>query len=282
MLLPAWWTRQGTRTRPGIRARAKTPAMQGGSGMTMTSLIDLDVEMALGGEPLSMQELEELAGLKVPLVRFRGQWVEINANDIRAAADFWRNRKQVSLREVVQIGLGADQRAQDDNVSLAADDWLREILENLQQKGRIERMEAPQNFAGQLRPYQELGYSWLAFLGNWGLGACLADDMGLGKTVQTLAVLQLDRQQGNDRPNLLVCPTSVINNWQREAARFTPDLPVLLHHGPSRQGGAAFRAARAGLPEPGRRPPSGHHQLRYNEPGPGTARLHPLAGGHPG
>ena len=72
-LLPAWWTRQGTRPRPGIRARARTPAMQGGSGMTMTSLIDLDAEMALGDEPLSMQELEELADLKVPLVRFRGQ-----------------------------------------------------------------------------------------------------------------------------------------------------------------------------------------------------------------
>ena len=242
VLLPAWWTRQGTRTRPGIRARARTPAMQGGSGMTMTSLIDLDAEMALGDEPLSMQELEELAGLKVPLVRFQGRWVEINANDIRAAADFWRNRQQVSLREVVQIGLGADQRAQDDNVSLAAEDWLRELLENLQQKGRIERMEAPRDFAGQLRPYQELGCSWLAFLRNWGLGACLADDMGLGKTVQALAALQLDRQQGNDRPNLLVCPTSVINNWQREAARFTPDLPVLPHHGPSRRGGAAFRS----------------------------------------
>ena len=131
VLLPAWWTRQGTRTRPGIRARARTPAMQGGSGMTMTSLIDLDVEMALGGEPISVQELEELAGLKVPLVRFRGQWVEINADDIRAAADFWRNRQQVSLREVVQIGLGAGQRAQDDNVSLAAEDWLRELLENV-------------------------------------------------------------------------------------------------------------------------------------------------------
>ena len=111
VLLPAWWTRQGTRTRPGIRASAKAQAMQGGSGMTMTSLIDLDVEMALGDEPISVQELEELAELKVPLVRFRGRWVEINADDIRAAADFWRNRQQVSLREVVQIGLGADQRA---------------------------------------------------------------------------------------------------------------------------------------------------------------------------
>ena len=242
VLLPAWWTRQGTRTRPGIRARARTPAMQGGSGMTMTSLIDLDVELALGDQPISVQELEELAGMKVPLVRFRGQWVEINADDIRAAADFWHNRQQVSLREVVQIGLGAHQRAQDDKVSLAAEDWLSELLERLQQKGRIEQRDAPQNFAGQLRPYQELGYSWLAFLRNWGLGACLADDMGLGKTVQTLAALQLDRQQGNDRPNLLVSPTSVINNWQRETARFTPDLPVLLHHGPDRPVGAAFRS----------------------------------------
>ena len=275
VLLPAWWTRQGARTRPGIHARAKTPVMQGGSGMTMTSLIDLDVEMALGDDPLSVQELEELAELKVPLVRFRGQWVEINADEIRAAADFWRNRKQISLREVVQIGLGADQRAQDDNVSLAADDWLRELLERLQQKGRIERMDAPEDFVGQLRPYQQLGYSWLAFLREWGLGACLADDMGLGKTVQTLAALQQDRQQGNGRPNLLVCPTSVINNWQREAARFTPDLPVLLHHGPNRHRGAAFRSQA-----------DGQHLVVTSygtrHRGPGPARHRTLAGGHPG
>ena len=243
VLLPAWWTRQGAKARPGIRARAKTPAMQGGSGLTMTSLIGLDVEIALGDEPISVQELEELAELKVPLVRFRGQWVEINADEIRAAADFWRDRQQVSLRDVVQIGLGADQRALDDNVSLEADDSLRELLERLQQKGRIEQVEPPQGFCGQLRPYQHLGYSWLAFLRHWGLGACLADDMGLGKTVQTLAALQLDHQRGNERPNLLVCPTSVINNWQREAASFTPDLLVLLHHGPNRRDGDAFREA---------------------------------------
>ena len=163
VLLPAWWTRRGAGPRPGIRARAKTPAMQGGSGMNMTSLIDLDVEMALGDEPISVDELEQLAELKVPLVRFRGQWMEINAEEIRAAADFWRRRQQVSLREVVEIGLGANQRAQDDNVTLVADDWLREVLENLQQKGRIELLDAPKGFAGQLRPYQQMGYSWLAF-----------------------------------------------------------------------------------------------------------------------
>ena len=175
VLLPAWWTRRGTRTRPGIRARTKTPAMQGGSGMTMTSLIDLHVEMALGDESISMQELAELAELKVPLVRFRGQWVEINADEIRAAADFWRNRQQISLRDVVQIGLGADQRALDDNVSLEADDWLRELLERLQQKGRIEQVEPPEGFCGQLRPYQQLFHTpkatrgWLSSeTGDWG------------------------------------------------------------------------------------------------------------------
>ncbi len=168
LLLPAWWTRQGTKTRPGVRVGTKTPAMPGGSGMTMTSLIDLDVELALGDAPISAQELEELADRKVPLVRFRGQWLEINADDIRAAADFWRNRQQVSLREIVQIGLGADRRAQDDNVSLGADDWLRDLLEQLKQKGRIEQLDAPEDFVGQLRPYQQLGYSWLVSSGTGG------------------------------------------------------------------------------------------------------------------
>ena len=241
VLLPAWWTRQGTKTRPTIRARAKPPAMQGGSGISLTSLIDLDIEVALGDAPMSAKELHELAALKTPLVRLRGQWVEINADDIQAAADFWRNRQQVSLREIVQIGLGADQRAREDNLSLQADDWLQDLLEQLKEKGRIEQMDPPEDFAGQLRPYQQLGYAWLTFLKRWGLGACLADDMGLGKTVQTLAALQLDRQQGNNQPNLLVCPTSVINNWQRETARFTPDLAALVHHGPQRQAGDTFR-----------------------------------------
>ena len=117
----------------------------------------------------------------MPLVRFRGQWVEINADGHPGAQPIsGRNREQVSLREVVQIGLGADQRAQDDNVSLAAGDWLRDLLERLQQKGRIEQMDTPEDFCGQLRPYQQLGYSWLAFLRDWGLGACLAGRHGPG------------------------------------------------------------------------------------------------------
>ncbi|HVD78249.1 MAG TPA: DEAD/DEAH box helicase, partial [Vicinamibacteria bacterium] len=79
----------------------------------------------------------------------------------------------------------------------------------------------------------------------WGLGACLADDMGLGKTVQTLCLLLAQRRTGDDRPALVVCPTSVIGNWQREAERFTPALKALIHHGVGRGRGEAFlKAAR--------------------------------------
>src|SRR5262249_48812802 len=79
----------------------------------------------------------------------------------------------------------------------------------------------------------------LSFLRQWGLGACLADDMGLGKTIQTLALIQKD-WHNHQRPSLLICPTSVVANWMKEAERFTPDIPVLIHHGGQRTNGAAF------------------------------------------
>src|SRR5690606_22647565 len=113
---------------------------------------------------------------------------------------------------------------------------------------RGEPMDDPDGFDGSLRPYQRRGASWLRFLGRLGLGAVLADDMGLGKTVQLLALLCDERASGGGAaapgPTLLVCPVSLVGNWQREAARFAPKLRVRAHHGPSRpHGNALARAA---------------------------------------
>jgi len=102
--------------------------------------------------------------------------------------------------------------------------------------GAIAPISLPASFRGQLRPYQADGVAWLQFLRGAGLGGVLADDMGLGKTVQTLAHLALDQAAGRfDRPALLVCPTSLIPNWTREAARFAPSLRVLPLHGKQRK-----------------------------------------------
>ena len=102
-------------------------------------------------------------------------------------------------------------------------------------------MKEPQGFKGELRPYQARGVSWLSFLEQWGLGACLADDMGLGKTIQLIAFLlhqkALNRLTG---PVLLICPTSVLGNWEREVHRFAPKLKTLVHHGSGRSRGKTF------------------------------------------
>lgn len=98
----------------------------------------------------------------------------------------------------------------------------------------IGETELPVNFSGELRPYQKAGYDWLNFLKDNGLGGCLADDMGLGKTVTTLAFLQKIKEEKPEHPCLLVLPTSLIYNWQKEAARFTPDLRVMIHFGTNR------------------------------------------------
>jgi SNF2 family DNA or RNA helicase len=109
------------------------------------------------------------------------------------------------------------------------------VLEQYHQQKAPDPLPAPEGFSGQLRPYQERGLGWLAFLHRFDQGACLADDMGLGKTIQLLAFLQhLKAEDELKRPVLLVAPTSVLTNWKREAAGFTPELGVHEHYGPRR------------------------------------------------
>lgn len=107
-------------------------------------------------------------------------------------------------------------------------------LEKLSHFERIEEKPLPKNFVGTLRPYQKAGYNWMRFLEDFNLGGCLADDMGLGKTVQTLALLQSQKEAGVRIPSLLIMPTSLVYNWELESKKFTPDLKVLVYTGTNR------------------------------------------------
>ena len=118
-----------------------------------------------------------------------------------------------------------------------AEGWVEEWLDGLDGHEKMIMLPQPQKLAGSLRPYQKYGYSWLSFYRRWGLGAILADDMGLGKTIQALALLLHEKESHGDKlpgPSLLVCPTSVATNWQREAQRFAPSLKIHKHQGPDR------------------------------------------------
>ena len=108
-------------------------------------------------------------------------------------------------------------------------------LQNLAGFDELEEVPMPAYFTGDLRPYQKAGYNWFHFLKNYHFGGCLADDMGLGKTIQTLALLQKHKEDGqalgSHATSLVIMPTSLIYNWLNEAKKFTPQLKLMVHTG---------------------------------------------------
>jgi SNF2 family DNA or RNA helicase len=216
----------------------------------MDAIVAFDWEVALGEQRLTKRDLAALAraaDAKQSLVRLRGQWVEIDPSRVGDLLDSVGTRAEAAARELLRAGLGIDQLGVADGVEVVGVDatavgWLSSLLDDALH-ATVEPLPTPAGFQGVLRPYQERGAGWLAFLGRLGLGACLADDMGLGKTAQLIATLLAEP---TGQPTLVVCPVSVLGNWQRELLRFAPELRVLVHHGPDRHGddqqGFAWRA----------------------------------------
>lgn len=231
--LPSFWLDR-EKQKPRLRVKTKSPDSVGEhSFFSMQALMEYDWELALGDEVINSEEFNQLADLKQPLVQVRGQWVEMNPHHIKKYMDRFKkeNQQGMTLGDTVKLSLGGDEQFPD--IEVQPDGALRDFLKNLQ-TGTPKLLDQPQAMAGTLRPYQQQGFSWLAFLTSAGLGACLADDMGLGKTIQLIALLLHRGEAGSSDACLLICPTSVLGNWQRELTRFAPEMKVLLHHGPDR------------------------------------------------
>jgi SNF2 family DNA or RNA helicase len=255
LLVPPWWNKPGTRL--GVRLRLRPTKGQSAdvitSGrLTLDNLVNYQWELSLGDTPLTRQEFEALVALKSPLVQIRGQWVQLDPEQIEAAIHFWETQQlegEIGLQEALQLGLGtetADGKLPVDDVSVEG--WLADWLERFTRREELSELPPPSELRATLRPYQQYGYSWLVFLRRWGLGACLADDMGLGKTIQAITLLLREKEERGrlSAPTLLVCPTSVVTNWEREVRRFAPSLTTLTHQGPNRLRGAEFvQAAQA-------------------------------------
>jgi SNF2 family DNA or RNA helicase len=237
IFLPPWW-KNGKMARLKVQLTVRPKTTDSGL-LGMKSLVEFDWKLALGKEALTKKEFEELSHLKVPLIQFRGQWVEINPDNLNAATAYWNSQKgqALTIGDVLQR-LGPD--GDDENVGLDVDSvqgegWVDEFLNGNSGEHRFNDVSVPADLNGHLRPYQEKGLSWLSFLCTYGFGGCLADDMGLGKTIQALAFLLREKAAGRlAGPALLVCPTSVAGNWLKEARRFSPTLRVLIHHGTTR------------------------------------------------
>nr|WP_194737502.1 DEAD/DEAH box helicase [Actinomadura sp. RB99] len=226
--LPAWAGRRRVGLRMTARQR-KGPGSTVGQGFGLKELLDFRIDLAMDGEPIGEEELAELVRLKVPLVRVRGQWVELDSGQLDAALRVLQERGRGEM--TVAEALGGIALAGEEDLPLVevdADGVLGDLLSGETDR-RLAPVPTPETFRGTLRPYQERGLAWLSFLSGLGVGGILADDMGLGKTAQTLALLLAAPGR-----TLLVCPMSLVGNWQREAERFAPSLRVYAHHGPDR------------------------------------------------
>ncbi|HTS03483.1 MAG TPA: DEAD/DEAH box helicase, partial [Thermoanaerobaculia bacterium] len=249
--LPGGGTLQRVSLRLVAREGAPTAADPGVTRFGLDTLVDFDWRVAVGDALLSAAEFEDLAARQMPLVEVRGEWVLLDKEHLEQARRILDRRPggRTTLGELLRLAGGLDPEGAEASVDgVVGEGWLSRLLDADAARREIGAFVPPRALTGTLRPYQMRGVAWMRFLLSRGLGACLADDMGLGKTVQFLATL-LAAQEAGERigPSLLVCPTSVAENWVSEAARFAPSLRVSVHHGPGRASGEAFRSLLANV-----------------------------------
>lgn len=261
VLVPDWWKR---RRRLGLKVRASgTKTDPGERGLFgRDQLVDFSWDLAVDDDTLTEEEIEALTASKAPLVRLRGQWVAVDQEQLRLGLDFLAEGGQGQMSAADLLALASAHPDDHDTplevVGVDADGWLGALLDD-DAAWQLEPVTPPSTLRADLRPYQARGLSWLSFLSRAGLGACLADDMGLGKTLQLLSLEVIERDGDGDAPptespdghpdvraphlppTLLLCPMSLVSNWQAEAAKFAPHLRVYAHHGQGRLRGEELR-----------------------------------------
>ncbi|MFI1418478.1 SNF2-related protein [Streptomyces sp. NPDC020731] len=205
----------------------------GPSFLSADALLAFDWWFALGDRRLTREELDRLAEANRPLVRLRDQWVLIDPRTLARARA--RQDRKITPVDALGAALTGSVEADGGRIEVRPTGWLAALRDRLADPEAQEPVEQPAALAATLRDYQRRGLNWLARTTSLGLGCCLADDMGLGKTI-TLIALHLHRQTDPESagPTLVVCPTSLMGNWQREIERFAPGTPVRRFHGPRR------------------------------------------------
>ncbi|MFF0021950.1 DEAD/DEAH box helicase [Streptomyces sp. NPDC005496] len=210
------------------RMRADTPSF-----LSADALLSFNWRFALGDQQLTRQELDRLAEASRPVVRLRDQWVLVDPEEVRRARS--QQDRKLTPVDALSAALTGSTEVDGRRVEVRPTGWLATLRERLADPEAQDPVGQPAALAATLRDYQVRGLSWLARMTSLGLGGCLADDMGLGKTI-TLIALHLHRQsdESSAGPTLVVCPTSLLGNWQREIERFAPGVPVRRFHGSRR------------------------------------------------
>ncbi|MFW9821437.1 MAG: DEAD/DEAH box helicase [Candidatus Thorarchaeota archaeon] len=208
------------------------------SDFSLESLVDFRWDIKLFGKPLGLEELKLLSKIGENLVKWgENKWIFIDKEELEFLKRIYNNNEfsgKIKTAEVVKLDLLGKfkntQLRRNYKVQILGD--LRTKIKNIKKKLEYKPIDPPKDFKGELRDYQQVGISWLAMLCDLGLGVCLGDDMGLGKTIQIIAYLlyRLENYPCTECRYLIVCPTSLLANWEHEISKFAPKLKVLKYY----------------------------------------------------
>jgi SNF2 family DNA or RNA helicase len=282
ILLPSWWQAMKNANLK-VKAALKGTSSHRPSFVGLQAMLDFNWRFSMNGVDLSEDEFNKLVEEKRRLVYIRGRWVKLDPGFIRQIQDLMKRAEKEGLhvRDLLEQELVSEAVSEEElenpkafaRIQIELNRQWKQMINQLAEIKEIPVETVPAGLHGELRPYQQLGMSWLWFLRQYGFGACLADDMGLGKTVQLISYLLMVKAAGADEETaaveaaggsgggkrrkqaaedplkkipakaaLIICPTSVLGNWQKELERFAPEMNVYLHYGSGRLKGDDFSA----------------------------------------
>ncbi|MCM3715174.1 DEAD/DEAH box helicase [Alkalihalobacillus oceani] len=239
LIVPKWMT---TKKKPKVKLAVTHPLNREAKSeplLDWQSVASFTYELAIGDQAISPQEFHEFVDGQRPFLYANGEWIAWD----RSLAEQLRTYLQRIEEEASFLEAWRDdQLAEEESESFELDiSWGNQLTSALKElySATPSLIDLPEQFTGELRPYQHEGVSWLAHLRRTGFGGCLADDMGLGKSIQTIVyilyVLEEQRKaQQEEKPFLLICPTSLLYNWVQECKQFAPTLRLFVHHGKTR------------------------------------------------
>jgi len=239
--LPNWWKK---RSKPKVQISIGNNEQK---IMSLDALLDFRLDMTIGDQDLTKEEMNSILQAQNGLFMFRNQWIEIDNDKLQEALAHWKSVQNnleddgLSFIEGMRLLAGTNKDFSKSNeldqetanwADVKAGSWLKQILQKLRDPETLNLKHPGKLLNAKLRPYQTTGVNWLYFLSKLGLGACLADDMGLGKTIQIIALLLIKKQNDPKMkyPSILVLPASLLSNWKSELEQFAPSLnPLYLH-----------------------------------------------------
>ncbi|MBI0578032.1 DEAD/DEAH box helicase [Neobacillus cucumis] len=272
ILLPSWWQAMKNANLK-VKASLKGTSSHRPSFVGLQAMLDFNWRFSMNGVDLSEDEFSQLVEEKRRLVYIRGRWVKLDPQFIRQIQDLMKRAEKEGLqvRDLLEQELVNAEATEDElenpkafaKIQIELNRQWKQMIKQLSEVKEIPMEPVSEGLNGELRPYQQLGMSWLWFLRQHGFGAVLADDMGLGKTVQLISYLLKVKELAGEEPamvesesrsrrrkkdaeeaapavktptkaSLIICPTSVLGNWQKELERFAPEMDVYLHYGSNR------------------------------------------------